>query len=52
MTISTRHPVVNTICSRNLHRHGVSFILGDTFIGQVYADALWSNRPEKKQGPG
>ena len=46
MTISTRQPVANIKCSRNLHSQG------HLFIGQVYADALWSNRPESTGGSG
>ncbi len=51
MTISTRHPVVNILCSRNLHRQQVPMNPIGTFIA-VYADALWSNRPEQKDGSG
>jgi len=52
MTISTRHPVVNLLCSSRLHRQPVSMYMIDTFIGQAYADVTWSNRPEKKVGSG
>jgi len=51
MTISTRHPVVNLLCSR-LHRQLVSMYAIDTFIGQAYVDVTWSNRPENKDGSG
>ena len=50
MTISTRHPVVKLSC-RNLHSLSVFMSVINT-ITQVYADALWSNRPEDKGGPG
>ncbi len=51
MTISTRHPVAEILCS-NLHRQQVPMNPIGTFI-VVYADALWSNRPvEQKDGSG
>jgi len=51
MIISTRHPVVNLVC-RTLHTQTISMPSIDMFISPVYADTLWSNRPEQKGGPG
>jgi len=50
MIISTKHLVEACSC-RSFHRQPVSMYSIDTFIGKVYADALWLNTPEQG-GPG
>jgi hypothetical protein len=51
MIISTRHPVADLTC-RTLHAQALSMHSIDMFSKPVYADALWSNRPEQIGGPG
>jgi hypothetical protein len=51
MTISTRNPVVIKT-RRKQHTFTVQPLSSCAFIGQMYAEILWSNRPEKKDGSG
>ena len=51
MTISTRQSVVNTLC-RKQHNLAIIPFFGSRSMGQDYAEILWSNRPEKKDGSG
>ncbi len=46
MFTSTRQSSCNSLC-RNLHSLAIAHPIQDEFTGQVYADMLWSNRPEK-----
>ena len=51
MTISTRQSVVTKSC-RSQHDSAISNLPTGIFTGKVYADMLWSNRPEQGKDPG